>query len=274
MQWLENQFDWCKYWLIKFPILASIVMTAGVFMFYLLMVGIANIAGMRGFGVARGCIRLAASVPAIVIIGILIQQNGFKFAFSVKNSAKALLICAPLILALFLAPLQLIGQADLNSLFDTLRLIRAFANISTGVFEEVLLRGLFMIAMLCRFGDTKTGRLLVVLACALVFGVGHPESLFMVFAATMYGVIFGAAFAYSGNLLVVMAVHAFNNFVSGLIYTSLYPAANTMWFPFFWLYSFTLPDAIFLLAFVALIAYAIIKAEPFSKRFSLIKWIQ
>jgi len=188
MRWLENQFDWCKHWLVKYPILASIALTAGVFVFYILMVIIANIAGMSGFGVARGTLRLVASIPAIVITGMLIQQNGFKFAFSVKSSAKAVLITAPLIAGLLLAPLQLIGQVELTEIFVPQRL-----------------------------------------------------------------------------------THASNNIVSNLIYAP-YLAPESLWFPFFWRYNFTLPDAVFILAVVALIAFAIIKAEPFSKRFSLIKY--
>ena len=190
---------------------------SGSFVFYFLMVAIANVAGMRGFGVTRGGLRLVASVPAIVIIGMLIQQNGFKFAFTVKNSAKAILITSPLILALLLAPLQMIGQVEPAEIFVPQRLEHAFADLATGIFEEVLFRGLFI------------------------------------------------------NLLVVMLVHAFNNIISNLVYTGLYPALDTKWFPFFWVYNFTLPDAVFLLAVVALVTFAIIKAEPFSRRFSLIK---
>jgi len=262
----SNSFRFIEEQLKKRPIITSLALVVLLLVFYLLLVIIIQMYGSRGADIARGTVRFIVSVPAIFFLGVLVRQNGFKFAFSLKGSVKALLFCAPLIVASLSMLLQLFGTTNISENFTGFSAIIYF-QLSTGVFEETLMRGLFMTALLCRFGGTKKGRLLIILANGMVFGLMHPESLYLIVGAGLIGMFLAAVFAYSGNLIVLMLFHSFWNIMSSAMYASGIDP-QTFWHPFF----FASQDFMILhlatIVFVVLtIIFVVFKAAPFSKRF-------
>ncbi len=90
--------------------------------------------------------------------------------------------------------------------------------ISSGVIEEILIRGIIF-----RILEEWLGSWIALLLSALIFGFIHIENegasvLIAVSIAVEAGVLLGAAFMYSRNLWLPIAIHFSWNFVQGGIY--------------------------------------------------------
>jgi membrane protease YdiL (CAAX protease family) len=90
--------------------------------------------------------------------------------------------------------------------------------ISSGVIEEILIRGIIF-----RILEEWLGSWIALLLSALIFGFMHIENegasvLIAVSIAVEAGVLLGAAFMYSRNLWLPIAIHFSWNFVQGGIY--------------------------------------------------------
>ncbi|MEO0441002.1 MAG: CPBP family intramembrane glutamic endopeptidase [Pseudomonadota bacterium] len=124
-------------------------------------------------------------------------------------------------------PMAMIGLINLLSVewgqlqFDAVRFGGWIYNsLSTGFFEEILLRGFCFYYLYQCWRERKNALLMAAIAQALIFGLAHLSNLQSVPAAdvipqviyaTLLGIGFAGIAAYTGSIWPVMAVHAFIN---------------------------------------------------------------
>ncbi len=129
-------------------------------------------------------------------------------------------------------PMALIGLINLLSVdwniltFDAVRVTGWIYNsISTGLFEEILLRG-FCFYFLCRCWQERSNALfLAALAQALIFGIAHLSNLQnspvgnvipQVIYATLLGIGFAGITVYTKSIWPTIAIHSFINAMGDL----------------------------------------------------------
>ncbi|SIN59888.1 hypothetical protein SAMN02745824_0426 [Parasphingorhabdus marina DSM 22363] len=129
-------------------------------------------------------------------------------------------------------PMAMIGLINLLSVewsqlqFDSVRFGGWIYNsLSTGFFEEILLRGFCFYYLYRCWQERKNGLLMAAIAQALIFGLAHLSNLQSVPAgdvvpqviyATLLGIGFAGIAAYAGSIWPVMGVHAFINAMGDL----------------------------------------------------------
>jgi membrane protease YdiL (CAAX protease family) len=87
--------------------------------------------------------------------------------------------------------------------------------------EEIIFRGFLQSYLCARLGFMRWGVFLAILLTSLLFGIYHfPYIHTTWFQAMVMGLIFGWAYAKSRNLWVPVALHGFNNILSGSIFIS------------------------------------------------------
>ena len=100
-----------------------------------------------------------------------------------------------------------------------------FANTSTGLFEEVLLRGFCFYLLLTAWGHTRKGVYSAALAQALIFGIAHLGNLYhmpaldviaQVIFATLIGFGFAGLVYMTKSLWPAVVVHSFINGASSI----------------------------------------------------------
>ena len=167
----------------------------------------------------KGILRIAFAIPCIIMLGRVISQNGFKFCFSLEGFGKCMQAFMAVILSMLVlatAYVFVTGIApwvmDLEMTVFSFFSLVTFFEFATGIFEEVLFRGLAMTAALIKWGHTAKGRLLCVIIPGVVFGLVHIVSagnswLMTVLLTSVLGISFGAAYVYSKNLLGCMLIH-------------------------------------------------------------------
>ena len=168
---------------------------------------------------ASGTLRFVLGIAAILILGWMIKQNGFKYVFSVKGAKKALFASSAnfLLLLWFLSfvilPIFSPSFAGIEQL-TTILPPYIFFNMSVGLYEEVVYRGLLLVTLLYFWGNSAIGRILCMIPACIIFTIGHPTpdliNFFLYFFFTMS---FCAIFIYSKNLLILILLHFVHNVV-------------------------------------------------------------
>jgi membrane protease YdiL (CAAX protease family) len=164
---------------------------------------------------ADGVLRILFSIPCIILLGEIMRGNGFKFSFGTKGLKKGLFAHAFFLLNMSLHLPLIFITTEINMEFIPMIPAIIFNDLATGIFEEILMRGLFMTAMLVQFGGTAKGRIFCVLLNGLVFGLLHliGGDLLAVLFTGILGIGFAAAYVYSKNLLSCIIFHALWNIV-------------------------------------------------------------
>jgi membrane protease YdiL (CAAX protease family) len=124
-------------------------------------------------------------------------------------------------------PISLIGIINLLSInwplitFDGVRIAGwLFNNLTTGVFEELLLRGICFHLIYTAWKHRKNGLIKAALAQALIFGIAHLVNLkenptidvaAQVIYATLLGIGFAGIVAYSKSLWPAIGIHSIIN---------------------------------------------------------------
>ena len=203
-----------------------------------------------------GVVRFLFSIPCIIVLGKIIQGNGFKFTFAAKGFKKGMLAHLFFLLAIILhLPLFFIATEFNMEFIPVIPAIIVF-DLGCGIFEEVLFRGILMTAILIQFGETAKGRICCVLFSGIVFGLVHlfGGNFLTVLFTGILGIGFAAAYVYSKNLLSCIIVHALWSYIAkipnGLFVDERLLAASQM---------------IMYISLVAILLFAIvltIKAEP------------
>ena len=214
-------------------------------------------------------VNIILTVFAIVLLGLINQTNGFKFVFKAKGFGKGLLALLP-VAAFFVFNLMINarGISDIEgTLIENLGIfsVITFEQMISSFVQNVVLRGLLIVALFIKFSDTERRRVQSILKASLLYlafyiplrifiddGVGAMQLVNTFVVNTG----FCAAYMYSRNLLSLV-------FVKGLWLTfeSVINSIGTSDYPLF-----TLPTFAFLAIWAIILISIIIFAIKFSKR--------
>jgi membrane protease YdiL (CAAX protease family) len=168
-------------------------------------------------------------VPTALLLGHIVKTNGFKFAFSVKGLAKGMFASLPIIFCVALSIVAFFFITEINR--DALSAIPATIVQQTAIsfYEEVLIRGLFITAILINIGDKAKGRIIAMLVSVVIFAIYHmaniltgssvAEAISNTIMTIGPGIMLTAVYIYSKNLLSAMIMHTSYNL--GLFLMSL-----------------------------------------------------
>ena len=214
-----------------------------------------------------GTLRLVFFVPTVFLLGYIVKDNGFKFVFSTKGFAKGMFASIPIFLCLIPLACDFFNIAEV--LKDGLPSFpaRIYQQISVGVFEETLFRGLLITAILIKWGDKIRGRMLAMLATATLFALihflnvfsGSGGDIFHVIKTFTMGIMLATVYIYSKNLLSAIVMHAVYDIV--LFGTNLIESQVNV---FLYVYSIAY-EAVLLLIGPVIAILLIRKAKPFGK---------
>ena len=210
----------------KKPILFGIVSVVVVFALYgLASMGsfslVAPFIGSSPAYLFGGILRIIFSVPAIILLGYTVQANGFKYAFSTRGFAKSIFAGIP-ILIYFATIIPMLFLFRIHADFAPTIPAFIFQQITVGLFEESLFRGLMMTALIARYCDKARNRFFVVLICGFLFGVLHVVNTFasgddtIAISVIVAGIAFSVVYLYSKNLLGCMVLHAIYDILIGI----------------------------------------------------------
>ena len=162
----------------------------------------------------------------LFLLGLLLMGGSgvlpSRFSLSWNATGYALLFCIPMFVALYIAVVS--RWKLLSRLKDELdeKVMPIFANCKTidlaliaflaGTSEELLFRGWLQGALI-----SKVGVIVGILGASAIFGFAHYLSLTYAVYAGLTGIYLGAIYQTTGNLYIVMAIHALYDFVA-LVY--------------------------------------------------------
>jgi membrane protease YdiL (CAAX protease family) len=162
----------------------------------------------------------------LFLLGLLLvggpQALASKFELSWKATASALLFCSPMLAAMYFAvrsnwaPLARL-RAELDEkvvpLFTHLKILDlALIALLAGAGEELFFRGWLQGSLTNRF-DAWVG----ILIASVIFGLVHYLSATYAIYAGLTGIYLGVIYQVSGNLYIVMVIHALYDFIA-LVY--------------------------------------------------------
>ncbi len=186
----------------KFPILFEIIL----FVVVLLLAAV-----LEAVLQAVGCNPTLGSAIARILIGLILLAIFYK-SFQFRNSLKGLLITLPsLLFGLYKIPYHFISGgtgADFNKLTLTIFL----AGLAPAIFEEVLFRGICIANLKKKYNNPYA----IVLISAVIFSLAHVTSLIgmdalsvllQVITSLVLGIVWGAIYLRSGDLLSLIFSH-------------------------------------------------------------------
>jgi membrane protease YdiL (CAAX protease family) len=162
----------------------------------------------------------------LFLLGLLLmggpQALGSKFDLSWNATASALLLCLPMLAALYFAvrsnwaPLSQLGaelDEKVTPLFTNLKIPDlTLITLLAGAGEELFFRGWLQGDLTNRF-DVWIG----ILIASVIFGFVHYLSPTYAIYAGLTGIYLGVIYQVSGNLYIVMVIHALYDFIA-LVY--------------------------------------------------------
>jgi membrane protease YdiL (CAAX protease family) len=210
----------------KKPVLFGIVGTIIVFVIFatinltLIALFKSSVTISQGY-LIDGMLRIVFFIPVIILLGYIIKDSGLKFAFSTKGFAKGMLASIPIFLCLLPLIIGFFNIAEIDKDLLSVFPARIFQQITTGLFEEPLFRGLLITAILIKWGDRVKGRIMAMLITALLFALIHFLNVFSgsggdishVLKTFTMGIMLAAVYIYSKNLLSAIIMHSFYNVV-------------------------------------------------------------
>ena len=212
-------------------VIFGIVSSIGIFVLYTaaslgLFSFITPVIGSSVGFLAGGILRVVFAIPTIILLGYIIEDNGFKFSFATKGLSKSLIAGIPIIVYLLTLVIPLFGISKANADYISTIPASIFQQITVGIFEEALFRGLLMTALVAKFCKKAGGRFLIVFICGLVFGLLHffNDATISIGLITT-GIAFSVVYLYSKNLLGCIILHAIYDIVSNM-YSGLIVEVN------------------------------------------------
>ena len=197
----------------KRPVLFSIV-AAVIIMVLFLLAEVLIQSGLSSSSLmfVDSGLRIILAVLCLLFLGLIIQGNGFKFAFTTKGLGKGALASVVFILLALITVVPYITRAYIPQAPAVITQM-----LANGLFEESLSRGVLITAMLIKWGGTIKGRILIVAFSGVVFGAYHlvnfanyPDIggiLLFMSKAAVFGIGMAAIYAFSRNLLICMILH-------------------------------------------------------------------
>lgn len=159
-------------------------------------------------------LRILFAFPCIALMGFLMNTNGFHAAFKTSGFLKGILASLMIFLFMFTMVGKFLIVVSINESFLPNIPVVLLQQVTTGLFEESLFRGV-LIGMLLKWTGSKQGRLGAALLSGVVFGMAHllngdelQPLLQNALGAGILGFAFAAVYLYSGNLLSCMFIHA------------------------------------------------------------------
>ncbi len=173
---------------------------------------------------AVGCNPTLGSAIARILIGLILLAIFYK-SFQFRNSLKGLLITLPsLLFGLYKIPYHFISGgtgADFNKLTLTIFL----AGLAPAIFEEVLFRGICIANLKKKYNNPYA----IVLISAVIFSFAHVTSLIgmdalsvllQVITSLVLGIVWGAIYLRSGDLLSLIFSHFVVDVLSNICISS------------------------------------------------------
>jgi membrane protease YdiL (CAAX protease family) len=162
----------------------------------------------------------------LFLLGLLLiggpQALASKFDLSWNATLSALLLCLPMLAALYFAvrttwePLSRLRselEEKVTPLFTNLKIPDlALIAFLAGVGEELFFRGWLQGALIDKF-DVWIG----IAIASVIFGLAHYLSTTYAIYAGLTGLYLGVIYQVSGNLFIVMSIHALYDFIA-LVY--------------------------------------------------------
>lgn len=179
--------------------------------------------------------QLAAYIEGIIeqtavsiVLIILLKKLGLLDEAGFKSKIKDLWVVWPMVLFILLSASNfLAGSIKIDVTRPLVIALFVVLNLSTGLFEETLCRGVVLTTMLNKWGRTKGGCYLSVLLSSLLFGMAHFVHLILgdasllavvtqVIYATFIGVFFCGCVIRCKCIYPVMIFHGMINMASSL----------------------------------------------------------
>ena len=165
-----------------------------------------------------------------IFLMLVLMGFGRRDLFTFKNLKKSLLIIIPAILISinnFPIIAYLDGRANLTEPFYRVILF-LIECLSVGFFEEILFRGILLIILIEKLNHLKNGMFVSVLISSLIFGFLHLVNLFegasisstmlQVGYSFLMGMLWAVIYLKTGNLWLVMILHATYNFFGQVMF--------------------------------------------------------
>ena len=267
------------------PVMFGIASTIVIFVLYALVsIGLYNLVapllGSTSGFLIGGMIRIVFAVPAIIFLGFIIKDSGVRFTFSTLGFVKSLFAGIPILLYILTLVIPFFNITKINADFITSIPANIFQQITVGVFEESLFRGLLMTALIVKFCGKAKSRFLTVYLCGLLFGLLHffnafasgagygdaSMALSTALGLALPGIAFAVVYLYSKNLLGCIILHALYDIVSNLYSGLIVEVGNKSMFQ-----SMQSISSLLLLAMPLLVIPWIIKAKPFNGGFRQVR---
>jgi len=200
---------------VLYSILFGLILSFLLGGFTLFFRGLHEQVGTLTLSIIFSVVNVVFAVFVVALLGVIIQDNGFKYVFKIKGTVKALIALLPVI-SFFIFGLLVNAHLMIFSNTEGLNIfpIIAVSQITSAFVQNVLFRGLLVTALLVKFSNTKGGRVKsVFISSALYLFVYIPLNVisgdveFMQIINTfVVGAGFCAAYLYSKNLLGIIAI--------------------------------------------------------------------
>jgi len=210
----------------KKPVLFGIIGTIIILVLDIVSNGVlfdlfsSSITKSQGF-LVNGATKVVLFVPTAILLGYIIKSNGFKFAFSTKGFAKGMFASIPIFLCIAVYIVASFFITEINR--DALSAFPAIVVQQTAIsfYEEVLVRGLLITAILIKLGDRVKGRIIAMLVSVILFVLFHMANIFVGSSVSEAisnsimtigpGIMLAAVYIYSKNILSAMIMHTLYN---------------------------------------------------------------
>lgn len=227
--------DGKRYWLLRYPFLFALVMPiVSVFCSSILsvlivrllnsLVGIEREMGNTLVEIFSALFRILCGV-LIYLLMKKIYGKEFTFGFSRRNLKQAFLFCIPaFIMALTNFP-EYISRGCVLRTGLVGFLYAVLTGFAPGFFEEMALRGAALNNMMIQWKNRSNRVMKSLLASGVVFGVIHLinlvgagvwETLLQVCYASAVGILLGAIYLRTKNIIALIAAHSFIDFTAEL----------------------------------------------------------
>ena len=167
---------------------------------------------------------------AIVALSVIII-NRFRIPHSYFHAIelKKYLYYLPVILCIYLytGGFGDINTVDSSTIYSWKGILLGMSTLSSGMFEEVLFRGLILGVLLNRYHNSKHGIVKSVIISCLIFGLIHIVNIWtkdqslrgtfnQVYAAFSLGILYSAVYLKTKSLIILGGLHTVHNFLGSL----------------------------------------------------------
>ncbi len=200
---------------IVIAIVFSLIITAVFLLIEIITQDCFMAAGYRVFYLLDAAIRFIFGIAVAVILFAFFKKSLCK-AFTSHIPKSVWLLLIP-VYVYFLSYFTLIGVIDSVSAYTLSFLASALQQLTTGLFEETLYRGIVMKPFEKYYGEKKW-RMIAVVTSGLIFGLSHmfnflftgdvSGSVSQAMFTFAWGMFMAAIYMISDNLLLVIIIHA------------------------------------------------------------------